>query len=426
MSKESMHAEVIAIGDELTSGERLDTNSQWLSQRLAELGVRTLFHTTVGDDLEANVRVFREARDRADLIIASGGLGPTADDLTRDALAAAVGVPLLQDDAVLGHIRALFARRGREMPERNIVQAMFPQGSRVIPNPHGSAPGIDLDAPRPGRTPARFFCLPGVPAEMKEMWQESVAPAIRAALPGPPRVIRHRRVKCFGTGESHLEQMLPDLIRRGRTPSVGITVHHATITLRVTAEGISDAECEQLMQPTLETIRTCLGDLVFGEEDDELEHVVARRLAEHGKTLAVAEWGTGGLVQHWLHDACGDMREFLGGAVVRSRESLVRSLRVPAEVLDRYGENSRETVAAMAERCRAEFGADLALAVGPFPHIDPLAETPPPAHFALATRDEVFPERAPYAGHPDVLQSLMAKRALNLLRLYLLANERLV
>jgi nicotinamide-nucleotide amidase len=213
--------------------------------------------------------------------------------------------------------------------------------------------------------------------------------------------------------------MLPDLIRRGRTPSVGITVHQATITLRVTAEGSSDQECDELTQPTIETIRTCLGDLVFGEEDAELQHVVARLLAEQGKTLAVAEWGTGGLIQHWLHEACGANPGFLGGVTARSRESLVRAFHVPLPILEQHGENSREAVAAMAESCREEFGADLALAMGPFPHIDPLAEAPPSAHFALAVSGETFPERTPFAAHPDILESLMAKKALNLVRLYL-------
>ncbi len=414
-----MHAEVIAIGDELTSGERLDTNSQWLSQRLAELGVRTLFHTTVGDDLEANVRVFREAADRSDVIVVTGGLGPTADDLTREALAVAMGEPLVKDEAALAQIRSLFTRRGREMPERNVVQAMFPQGSIVIPNPHGTAPGIDLAAPRAGRAPARFFCLPGVPAEMKEMWQATVAPTIRALLPGPSRVIRHRCVKCFGVGESNLEQMLPDLIRRGRTPQVGITVHQATITLRITAEGASEEECAALMQPTLEVIRSSLGDLVFGEEDEELQHIVARRLAERGQTLAVAEWGTGGLLAHWLSDACGDNAEFLGGVVVRSRAALVQDLQIPRSMLDQHGEGSRAVAVAMAERCREQFGASLALAVGPFPALDPQADAPPPVHVALATPDAVYPSTAPFAAHPDILQALTAKRALNLLRLYL-------
>src|SRR4051812_24705923 len=164
-----MRAEVISIGDELTSGQRLDTNSQWLSERLGEIGIPVMFHTTVADDLEANVRVFREAADRADVVIATGGLGPTADDLTREALARMLGVELVLDEAALAYIRGLFARRKRDMPERNVVQAMFPAGSRVIPNPHGTAPGIDIDVPRSGRTAARIMALPGVPAEMREM-----------------------------------------------------------------------------------------------------------------------------------------------------------------------------------------------------------------------------------------------------------------
>ncbi len=209
-----MQAEVISIGDELTSGQRLDTNSQWLSARLAEIGVRTLYHTTVADDLDANIHVFKTAIDRADIIVATGGLGPTADDLTRDAIAASAEQPLELDDAALKHIESLFARRARPMPDRNRVQAYFPRGTRVVQNPAGTAPGIDLDVPRHGRRACRLFALPGVPAEMQEMWEQSVAPAIQSMV-GPARVICHRRIKCFGVGESDLEAKLPDLIRRG-------------------------------------------------------------------------------------------------------------------------------------------------------------------------------------------------------------------
>ena len=148
-----MQAEIIALGDELTCGQRLDTNSQWLSQQLGDCGIRVLFHTTVGDDLDAGCEVFRQAIGRADVIVSTGGLGPTADDLTRECIAHACGVDLVCDEAALDHIRTLFARRGREMPERNEVQAMFPRGSRVIPNPHGTAPGIDMLGPRDGRSP---------------------------------------------------------------------------------------------------------------------------------------------------------------------------------------------------------------------------------------------------------------------------------
>src|SRR6187401_1169113 len=156
-----MRAEIIAIGDELTSGQRLDTNSQWLSERLGEIGIPVGFHTTVGDDLESNIAVFRAAIERAEVVIATGGLGPTADDLTREAIAAAAGVDLIEDAGALEHIKNLFARRKREMPERNKLQAQFPRGSRVVPNPEGTAPGIDLTVARSGREPCRVFALPG-------------------------------------------------------------------------------------------------------------------------------------------------------------------------------------------------------------------------------------------------------------------------
>src|SRR5215470_13899511 len=199
-----MPAEIIAIGDELTSGQRLDTNSQWLSERLGEIGIPVAFHTTVGDDLENNIAVFRTAIDRAEIVVASGGLGPTADDLTRDAIAAAAGVELYEDADALAHIQNLFARRKRAMPERNKLQAQFPRGSRVVPNPEGTAPGIDLTVPRSCGPACRVFALPGVPAEMFTMWNETVKPALVGSQ-SASRVICHRRIKCFGVGESDLE-----------------------------------------------------------------------------------------------------------------------------------------------------------------------------------------------------------------------------
>jgi nicotinamide-nucleotide amidase len=167
-----MHAEIIAIGDEITGGQLLDTNSQWLSRRLEELGIRVLFHSTVGDELDPCAEVFRRAIERADLVVATGGLGPTADDLTRQSLAQAVGQPLVLFPEALEHIHKLFARRRRPMPKQNELQAMFPEGGRMVHNPHGTAPGIDMEIARKEKTPCRFFALPGVPAEMVEMWNE--------------------------------------------------------------------------------------------------------------------------------------------------------------------------------------------------------------------------------------------------------------
>ena len=189
-----MDAEVISIGDELTSGQRLDTNTQWLSERLGEVGIRVLYHTTVADDLAANVRVFREAAQRADVVVASGGLGPTADDLTREVLAQLTGTELVLREDVVEQIRDLFARFGRTMPERNTVQALFPAGSRMIPNPTGTAPGIALEVPRTSRTPCRVYAMPGVPSEMFRMWADTVGPEL-ATLSGAP--------KSFATGASN-------------------------------------------------------------------------------------------------------------------------------------------------------------------------------------------------------------------------------
>lgn len=422
-----MKAEVIAIGDELTSGQRLDTNSQWLSERLGELGIRVLYHTTVGDDMEANVRVLREAFDRADLIICTGGLGPTADDLTREAIASALGRSLVRNDEALKHIQAIFARRSRAMPERNLVQAFFPENSHMVPNPHGTAPGIDVEVLRVDRPSCRLFALPGVPAEMREMWEETVAPAISVMQGGERRVIRHRRIKCFGVGESDLEQMLPDLIRRGRYPTVGITVSQATITLRITAKGSTAEEAFAAMDETWRTIHDCLGDLVFGYEDDELQHAVVRELAERGRTLATIEWGTGGLLAHWMSSVDPEQRWYRGGTILRgvdADEVWTRQNQAAIASDDDLTQDAEALAAARAERSVRRMAAasrtllqtDYALAVGPVPTASESTAEPGRVACAVASAGGVSFATFPYAGHPDILLQRTAKSALNLLR----------
>jgi nicotinamide-nucleotide amidase len=412
-------AEVIAIGDEITSGQALDTNSQWLSQRLEGLGIRVLYHTTVGDELQPNVQVFRQAIQRAQLVVATGGLGPTADDLTRQALAEATGQTLVQDAEALEQIRALFARRKRPMPPQNEVQALLPAGSRRIDNPHGTAPGIAIEVPRPGQPPCRFFVLPGVPAEMKEMWQASIDPQLRQAGAGRRIVIR-RNLCCFGAGESQIESLLPDLIRRGRTPTVGITASQATITLRVSAEAESAGQCQELLGPTIATIRKCLGSLVFGEEHDQLQDVVLRLLRDRGATLATAECGTAGLVANWLGDSAESPGPFLGGLVVPAGAALAKCIPASDETIARVGPASSQVAAALAEHCRVEFGADYGLAVSGFPPFDPAAAEPGLVHFSVATREGTRVKSQPFAAHPALLRVLSGKQALNMLRLILL------
>jgi nicotinamide-nucleotide amidase len=413
-----MIGEVVSIGDELTSGERLDTNSQWISRRLTEMGVRVGFHSTVGDDLAANVRVFQQAIDRADIVISSGGLGPTADDLTRDALAAATGTELYLDQQALADIKSLFARRGRDMPARNEIQAMFPIGSRIVPNPHGSAPGIAMEIVRQGRGPCRWFALPGVPAELFEMWEQTLGPAV-AEVTGRKSVIRHRSIKCFGVGESHLEQMLPDIIRRGRVPSVGITVHEGTITLRITSEGATEAECFAEMEETIRTVHECLGSLVFGSGDDELENAIARLLGQQEQHLATVEWGTGGLIARYLSSVKELQPWYLGGLLVPNPIATAKLLEIPTNLFAEYKSTSAPAAEAMAMAMRDHTGAELALAVSDVPPLATAGSEPDSYHVALATSKGVFSRGFPYAAHPAIAQPLAAKRALNYLRLAL-------
>ena len=282
---------------------------------------------------------------------------------------------------------------------------MFPRGAKPIFNPHGSAPGIDFTLVRPGRESSRIFALPGVPAEMKEMWGATVGPAIAAMQP-EPRLIRHKQIKCFGVGESDLEAMLPDLIARQREPLVGITVSQATITLRVTASGRTPQECDAAMQPTIDTIHQCLGDLIFGYDDDELQHAVVRLLAKRQQTLTTLECGTGGLVAHWLSDVSGSEQVYRGGEVV-SRET--------------FGEADLERVARCAQQTRHQLKADYALLVGPFPAVT--SSDPGKVALAVASADEVIPMGIPFTGHPDILKARIAKSGLNLLRLKLLKSR---
>ncbi len=398
-----MRAEVIAIGDELTTGQRLDTNTQWLSQRLTELGIQVAFHTTITDELADNVTAFRAAIGRVDIVVATGGLGPTADDLTRDAIAAATDTALVRDEASLAHIKSLFASRGREMPVRNEVQADFPAGSVPIFNPNGTAPGLEMLLKGEEGKRCTLFALPGVPAEMFEMWEATVAPRILELQP-EPRVIRHRRLKCFGAGESTLEAMLPDLIRRDREPRVGITVSQATITLRITATASDEAACLASMEPTVATIHEALGTLVFGKEDDELEHAVLGLLTERNLTLAAEDWATDGLLTGWLADAAGNSRFLQANqATPAASEAEPHSAAAAIEI---------------AERVRRLTDADIGLGLAAFP---PQTDGPDAfVYAALAMPERTRKLRFSCAAHPSIVHSRTAKQALNALRLALL------
>ncbi|MEQ8210606.1 MAG: CinA family nicotinamide mononucleotide deamidase-related protein [Lacipirellulaceae bacterium] len=411
----TLQAEIIAIGDELITGVRLDTNTQWLSERLLECGATVAFHTTVGDDLANNVTAFRTAVERADIVVCTGGLGPTADDLTREVLAKTAGVALKTDEPSLRHIESLFASRGRQMPERNRLQAQFPEGAKPIPNEHGTAPGIAMSIKRTNDGECRVYALPGVPAELKPMWSTSIAPEIIAAQ-SEPKITVHRRLKCFGTGESRLEEMLPDLIARGRDPVVGITVSNATITLRATTSGPNEVACLEKLEPTLAIIREKLGTLVYGEEDDELEDALLKLLSDRIQTLSVAEWATGGLITERFGLA-DESAVFVGGIAVRSLKQAEHLLGVDLK----NDPNTSELAVALAQAVREQSATDFGLGLSAFPP----DRNEPNAHVyaAVATSEGVRKTRFACASHPAIVRARTAKQAMNFLRLILLDSQ---
>ena len=398
-----MHAEVIAIGDELTSGQRLDTNSRWMAAELGVLGIPVTFHTTVPDTLEAGIEAFRLAAGRADVVVVTGGLGPTADDLTRDVLAAVAGVPLDLSEEALVAVESRFTRRNAPMPESNRRQALFPRGSRIIPNPDGTAPGIDIDLDRAGGR-CRVFSLPGVPSEMKRMWSDTVELALLGMMPGRVTIVQ-RRIKCFGAGESTVEAMLPDLIRRGRDPLVGITAHEATITLRIAARGRDEADCLAKIAPTEATIRECLGVIVYGVEDDEIEDATLAAVAADGGSVASVEVGTAGRVATLLAQAAARRATagaFRGGIVLSQASSVdPRSL---------------------AERARREFDAAVGLGVGA---VRPAADGRQAVDIAIATADGTTVTEHVLGGGLELAASRATKTALNLVRLQVAGSNRM-
>ncbi|EMI53195.1 competence/damage-inducible protein A [Rhodopirellula sallentina] len=414
-----LNAEIIAIGDEMISGARIDTNTAWLSRRLAELGVDVHFHSTVGDTLSHNTDAFRIAVRRADIVVATGGLGPTRDDLTREAIAEALGRPLQLDEASLKHIESMFAVRGREMPQRNRSQAMFPLGASAIPNPQGTAPGVDAPSPREDGTESRIFALPGVPDEMKTMFDASVAPAI-LSLNHAGRHIRHSVMKFFGVGESDMEERLGDMIDRERQPRVGITVSSATISLRISAMGETVAQCEEMIASTRKEILDRVGDLYFGDgETFEQQHAVEAILREREQRLVVIELGNAAPLGDWLA-ALGDSPVIAGGLSLANVGELSRFAREPIPPASDDADDFAERYNACLQVVRKRFHADWIVMVDAYPdltiHEGSVLPASPLTIHVCDPQGNVASQHKRIGGHPSIVHPRIAKAALMFLR----------
>lgn len=413
---------VLAIGDELTSGERVDTNSAWIAGKAAALGVRTVEHRTAGDDLEQIAESIRQLAARSTVLVVTGGLGPTLDDLTRPALGVVLNEPLVEDDDALGALRAWYAGRERPMPAPNRVQAMRPASARCLDNPNGTAPGLDA---RVGET--RVFCLPGPPSEMRPMFERFVAPALK---PGPGQRVRVRAVPTFGLGESAVADLLGDLMRRDRNPLVGTTASGGIVTCRVRHTG-PDVHAERLLDETVAEIRSRLGPAVLSVQDGHddgqaLVRAVSDLLRDRGQTVATVESCTGGLLGEMFTRLPGSSDVFAGGLLTYSNRLKTDLAGVDAALIDAHGAVSREVATAMALGGLARTRADHALAITGIAGPDGGTEAKPvgTVWIALASgRKPMDARRFRFMGNRDAVRQWSAMSAMGMLRLGLLGLE---
>ena len=350
-----MHAAVLSIGTELTRGELVNTNASWLGEELTKLGFEVTEHATVDDDLDRIVTLIRRFSETHRVVVATGGLGPTTDDLTTEAAAKAAGVGLRRDESVVEGIRQKFKAFGRVMPESNAKQGDFPEGSEVLPNAVGTAPGFSMSLGG-----ARFFFVPGVPREMKYIFAESIVAAI---APLAERRTHQVHVRTFGMTESGVAQALRGLEEEHAGLTLGYRAHFPEIEVKVHVRAESAVEAEQRAEAIAERVRGILGDAVFGGRTDDFAEVVGGALRDKGMTLAVAESCTGGQVGEMLTRFPGASDFLLLDAVVYANSAKEAVLGVSPEVLRAHGAVSSETAAAMAEGALRVAGADIAVSI---------------------------------------------------------------
>ncbi len=337
-------AAILSIGDELALGETVNTNSAWIAQRLTNCGVKPVTHVTVDDSLNSIAAIMRELASRVDVVVSSGGLGPTDDDLTRQALAQALGEELVEDEQSLASLQRRFQAIGRELLAANRVQTLRPVSGRCLKNPHGTAPGIAATW-REGELKCDFFCLPGPPREMQPMLERLVLPALK---PSGDRVIRLRTLHVFGLPESGIPKLLGGLMERGRNPVVGTSAQTGFVTCKIRFEG-DPAKADATLDAAEKQVRAALDPFVFGVDDETLASVVSDLLRTRGESVTTAESCTGGLVSMMLTERPGSSDVFVGGWATYSNEFKHGSLDVPLELIEKHGAVSEHVARAMAK-----------------------------------------------------------------------------
>lgn len=361
-----MRAEIIAVGSELLLGQITNTNAKFMSAQLADIGVDVHYQTVVGDNPIRLEEAIRIAEERADLIIFSGGLGPTKDDLTKETIARHAGVELESDNQALLSIQAYFERTGRPMTENNKKQALVLKGSTVLENRYGMAPGMAIAVD--GRT---YMLLPGPPHEMEPMFRDEAIPYLQR-ISGSQEIIVSTVVKFFGIGEAELENKVQDLLAAQTNPTIAPLASKDAVTLRVTAKARTAEDAHRLIEPVLSELHNQVGENIYGTDDDTLSSKAASLLTDAGLTISAAESLTAGLFTALLAEEPGISASLKGGMTVYDAEAKMKQLGIERQLIDTYGTVSAECAEVLAEKIRVRFQTDIGIgltgAAGPDSH----------------------------------------------------------
>ena len=410
-----MSVEIIAVGTELLLGQIVNSNAARIGERLAESGLDHYRQTVVGDNVERMTAAILEACNRADAVIITGGLGPTKDDLTREALSQAAGVELVFDEEQGDRLRDWWRRRGRDMPESNLQQAERPVGASFIENPKGTAPGIAMKIGG-----ATVYALPGVPAEMMWMLDHGVLPAVTGNDSG---VVASRLLRSWGESESAIGELLGDLYDASSNPTIAFLASSGEIKVRITAKADSPAEAESLIEPVEAEVRRRMGDRIFGTDDDTVEVVVLGALEQRGWTLGTAESATGGMVAARITSVPGASTVYRGSVVTYTNDLKEHLLGVDPQTIAEHGVVSEPVALVMAEGARSALGVDVAVSVTGSAGPDPLEQPQGTMAIAVATPDGATSRSLQFPGDRERVRVFASTAALHWLRMSLQGVE---
>jgi len=409
-----MKADIIAIGSELLLGQLVDTNSSYIAKRLAENGIELVQTTTIGDDLERMKEAIKEAIRRSHIVITTGGIGPTEDDLTRQAVAEVFGRPLTFQPHLMEQIEALFNKRGFRMAESNRKQAYIPEKSIPIENPKGTAPGFIVEYAK-----GSIISIPGVPLEMEYLMENTVIPYLRKRFDIKHQVIQYKVLRACGLGESAIGLQIKDLMERNRNPSVGTLASIGDIRIRITAKADNPEEASSLIDNVEKEIRNRLGVLIYGVDNETLHGNIAEGLEKLDLTLSVVETFTGGIISHKLTSTATN--SFVQGVVLPSETSQKQFLNLSVLEFDSLRKNSQKVADSLAQKARGEFKTDLALSIfGKITQNQGEGDYRVETYYSLTTSTGIENQEYSLGGELWMVRERASIIALDMLRKYLL------